>query len=53
MQDFRDSGEKNGGPAAISVKFVTGYAFVRYNILFYIDGPVILHFLSYKIQNGL
>ena len=49
MQDFRDSGKKNGRPAAISMKFVTGYAFVRHNILFYIDGPVILHFLVIKL----
>ena len=29
-----------------SVKFVMGYPCVRHYILFYIHGPVILHFLS-------
>ena len=28
----------------LSVKFVMGYPCVRHNILFYIYGPVILHF---------
>ena len=42
--------KKNGRLAAIldffSVKFVMGYPCVRHYILFYIHGPVILHFLS-------
>ena len=29
-----------------SVKFIMGYPCVRHYILFYIHGPVILHFLS-------
>ena len=42
--------KKNGRLAAILaffvVKFVMGYLCVRHYILFYINGPVILHFLS-------
>ena len=54
MQDFRDSeifffffkwptGSHFG---FFSVKFVIGYPCVRHYILFYIHGPVILHFFS-------
>ena len=56
MQDFRDrkkkfkKKKKNGQLAVILdffiVKFVMGYPCVRHYILFYIHGPVILHFLS-------
>ena len=45
MQDFRES-EKKIIMQKKSVKFVMGYPFVRHYILFYIRGPVILHFLS-------
>ena len=53
MQDFRNS-EKNKNKknkngryfGFFSVKFVMGYPGVRHYILFYIHGPVILHFLS-------
>ena len=42
MKDFRD-----WQPFwFFSVKFVMGYPCVRHYILFYIHGPVILHFLS-------
>ena len=53
MQDFRNSefffffkwptGSHFG---FLSVKFIMGYSCVRQYILFYIHGPVILHFLS-------
>ena len=52
MQDFRDSEKKyKKWPTGrqfgfFSVKFVMGYPCVRHKILFYIHGPVILHFLS-------
>ena len=50
MQDFRDSEQKIWPTGShfgfFSVKFVMGYPCVRYNFLFYIHGPVILHFLS-------
>ena len=39
----------------LGVKFFIGYPCVRHCILFYIHGPVILHFLLskyYKIQNA-
>ena len=53
MQDFQDFQKiKNGRLAAIldfiSAKFVIGYPYVRPYILFYIHGPAILHFLSYR-----
>ena len=50
MQDFRDNEKKiykwltGGHFGFISVKFVMGYPCVRHYILFYIDGPAILHF---------
>ena len=49
MQDFRDSENKIIIiiKKKFSVKFVMGYPCVRHYILFYIHGPVILHFLSY------
>ena len=63
MQEFRDSNKINNNKKKIklltgshfgffSVKFVMGNPCVRHYILFYIYGPVILHFLSkyYKIQ---
>ena len=49
MQDFRDNGKKWSTGfyfGFFNVKFVMGYPCVRHNILFYIHGPVILHFLS-------
>ena len=52
--DFRDSEEfffffkwlTGSHFGFCSVKFVMGYPCVRHYILFYIHGPVILHFLS-------
>ena len=50
MQDFRHNERKylNGRLAAIldfiTAKFVMGYPCVIHYILFYIDGPAILHF---------
>ena len=58
MQDSRDSVKKiiikkiikkwstGSHFGFFSVKFVMGYPRVRHYILFYIHGPVILHFLS-------
>ena len=58
MQDFLDSKKKKqikkkkkkwsfgSHFGFFSVKFVMGYPCVRHYILFYIHGPVILHFLS-------
>ena len=57
MQDYRDSEKKIIKKLADSwptgshfgffrVKFVMGYPCARHYILFYIHGPVILHFLS-------
>ena len=53
-QDFRDSEQKMKNKkwptgshfGFFSVEFVMGYPCVRHYILFYIHGPVILHFLS-------
>ena len=49
MQDFQDSEKKwptGSHFIFFSVKFGMGYPCVRHNILFYIHGPVIMHFLS-------
>ena len=56
MQDFRDNNKKIIKKMGFfGVKFVMGYPCVRHYILFYIHGPVILHFeliKYYKIENG-
>ena len=49
MQDFRKSRKKEPTGSHVgffSVKFVMGYPCVRHYILFYIHGPVILHFMT-------